>query len=326
MTKDAVLELLWQNKDAWLSGAALAESLTISRTAVWKAVEQLRREGYAIESATRRGYRLSSKSDVLSEQGVRKYLRNPAVTPRVLPVVSSTNTLLKSMAAEGAPEGLALLAGEQTAGRGRMGRSFYSPPDSGLYMSLLLRPQIPATEAVRITACAAVAVAEAVEELSGLDTQIKWVNDVLVRGRKVCGILTEGSLDLESGGLSYAVVGIGVNTAVPAGDFPPELRQIAGALFGEDRPPELRCRLAAAVLDRLMDFYARLDDPVLWEAYRRRSLVLGREIDILAPGKEPEPATALDLDTDYGLLVSLPDGSLRKLNSGEVSVRATLSL
>lgn len=321
MTKDAVLALLWQNADSWLSGEALAERLSVSRTAVWKAVEQLRAEGYAVESATNRGYRLCSQSDVLSEQGLLKYLRSPAITPQVLPVVSSTNTLLKSMAAEGAPEGTALLAGEQTAGRGRMGRSFYSPPGSGLYMSLLLRPQIPASEAVRITACAAVAVAEAVEELSGLETQIKWVNDVLVRGRKVCGILTEGSLDLESGGLSYAVVGIGINTAVPAGDFPPELRQTAGALFGDEKPPELRCRLAAAVLDRLMDFYGRLDDPAIWEAYRRRSLVLGREISILAPGKEPEPAVALDLDTDYGLLVCLPDGSLRKLSSGEVSVR-----
>lgn len=322
MTKDAVRKLLWQNADSYVSGAELAKKLAVTRTAVWKAIEQLRAEGYAIESVTNRGYRLSSKSDVLSEEGLRRYLQNPAVTPRVYASISSTNTVLKTMAAEGAPEGLALIAGEQTAGRGRMGRSFYSPADSGLYLSLLLRPKIPAAEAVRITAAAAVAVCEAIEELSGLETQIKWVNDVLVAGKKVCGILTEAALDCESGQLNYAVVGIGINTAVPAGDFPPELRQIAGAIFGEEKPPELRCRLAASVLDRLMDCYARLEDPVVFENYRRRSLVPGKPINILAPGKEPEPALALDLAPDFGLLVRLPDGSTRKLNSGEVSVRA----
>ena len=322
MTKDTVLALLRQHAGSFHSGAALAKELSLSRTAVWKAIEQLRREGYAIESATNRGYRLDEKSDVLSEQGVRNYLKNPALTPKVYASITSTNTVLKGMAAEGAPEGLCLIAGEQTAGRGRMGRSFYSPADSGLYMSLLLRPQLPAAEAVRITAAAAVAVCEAIEELSGLETQIKWVNDVLVHGKKVCGILTEASLDCESGQLHYAVVGIGINTAVPTGDFPPELRPIAGAVFGEEKPPELRCRLAALVLDKLMDYKDRLDDPTLLDAYRRRSLVLGKEISILSPGKEPEPAEAVDLAADYGLLVRLPDGGLRKLNSGEVSVRA----
>lgn len=321
MTKDEVLAVLRRQMGDYVSGAALARELTVSRTAVWKAVEQLRAEGYAIESATNRGYRLDAGNDVLSEQGVKSYLKNPAISPKVYASISSTNTVLKAMAAEGAPEGLALIAGEQTAGRGRMGRSFYSPADSGLYMSMLLRPTLPAAEAVRITACAAVAVAEAIEELSGLPAQIKWVNDIFVGGRKVCGILTEASLDCESGGLSYAVVGIGINTAVPAGDFPPELRQIAGAVFGEERPPELRCRLAALVLDKLMDFYARLEDPAILEAYRRRSLIPGREINILAPGKEPVPAAALSVEEDYSLLVRLPDGSLRRLNSGEVSVR-----
>ena len=321
MTKDAVLELLWQNADRYISGAALADALALSRTAVWKAIEQLRREGYEIESAPNRGYRLSSKSDVLSEVGVRKYLQNRTITPRVYESISSTNTVLKGMAAEGAPEGLCLIAGEQTAGRGRMGRSFYSPADSGLYMSLLLRPQIPAAEAVRITACAAVAVADAIEALSGVETQIKWVNDVLIGGKKVCGILTEAALDCESGQLHYAVLGIGINTAVPAGDFPPELRGIAGAVFRAQKPPELRCRLAAAVLDRFMDYYADPGGKACFDGYKRRSLVLGKEINILMPGREPEPAAALDLDEDFGLLVRLPDGSVRKLNSGEVSVR-----
>lgn len=326
MTKENVLALLRQHPDRFLSGAALAKELSLSRTAVWKAIGQLRREGYAIESATNRGYRLNLQGDVLSEQGLRTYLTNPALSPKVYASITSTNTVLKGMAAEGAPEGLCLIAGEQTEGRGRMGRSFYSPVDSGLYMSLLLRPQLPAAEAVRITAAAAVAVCEAIEELSGLETQIKWVNDVLVHGKKVCGILTEAALDCESGQLHYAVVGVGINTAVPAGDFPPELRPIAGAVFGEEKPPELRCRLAALVLDRLMAYKERLDDPALLDAYRRRSLVLGKEISILSPGKEPEAAEAVDLAPDFSLLVRLPDGSLHRLNSGEVSVRVGFSL
>ena len=321
MMKERVLELLWQNADAYLSGAALARSLSVSRTAVWKAVEQLRAEGYAIESVTKRGYRLCSKSDVLSEQGVRKYLQNPAITPLVFASVGSTNTVLKAMAADGAPEGIAVIAGEQTAGRGRMGRRFYSPADSGLYLSLLLRPQLPAAEAVGITACAAVAVCEAIEELSGRETQIKWVNDVFVGGRKACGILTEASLDCESGSLSYAVPGIGINTAAPAGDFPPELQWIAGAVFDGEKPPELRCRLAARVLDKLMAYSADPGDPALFEAYQRRSLVLGKPINILMPGAEPVRAEAVALCRDFGLLARLPDGSLRKLSSGEVSVR-----
>ena len=321
MTKDKVLALLLQNVDRELSGEVLARTLSISRTAVWKAVETLRQEGYAIDSAPRRGYCLSSKSDVLSEQGVRQYLQNPRIEPRVYERICSTNTVLKAMASGGAPEGLALIAAEQKQGRGRMGRGFYSPKDSGLYLSLLLRPTAPAMEAVALTACAAVAVCEAIEELSGRETQIKWVNDVLVDGKKVCGILSEASLDCENGHLAYAVVGVGINIAEPKGGFPPELREIAGAAFGEERPPALRCRLAARLLDKLMDYCARPGDEALYEAYLRRSTVLGKDINLLSPDGVPAPAFALAIERDYGLLVRLADGSLRKLRAGEVSVR-----
>ena len=202
MTKDAVLQLLRAHEGAYISGAELAKQLSLSRTAVWKAIGQLKAEGYCIDSVTKRGYRLLVRGDVLSVESVRRYLRHREITPEVYKTISSTNTVLKARAAEGAGEGLALIAGEQTAGRGRMGRSFYSPADSGLYMSLLLRPRIAAREATGLTACAAVAVAETIEALSGRAAQIKWVNDVLLDGRKVCGILSEASLDCESGELA----------------------------------------------------------------------------------------------------------------------------
>ena len=321
MTKDAVLQLLRAHEDAYVSGAELAKSLSLSRTAVWKAIGQLKAEGYCIDSVTNRGYRLLDCGDVLSEESVRRYLRHREITPEVYKTIGSTNTALKARAAEGAGEGLALIACEQTAGRGRMGRSFYSPADSGLYMSLLLRPRIAAQEAVRITACAAVAVAETIEELSGRAAQIKWVNDVLLDGRKVCGILSEASLDCESGELAWVVVGIGINAVRPAESFPAELRQIAGAVFERAEIPELRAKLAAGVLDRLMDYAAGPGGEHCFKAYRSRSVVLGKPVNLLIPGRDPEPAQVLGLNRDYSLQVRLPDGSERAVSSGEVSVR-----
>ena len=321
MTRDEVLDFLWNNVDSYVSGTELADRLSLSRTAVWKAIGQLRDLGYEIESQPNRGYRLHSVSDVLSAEGIVRHLRHKELRLQFYKTIGSTNTTLKALAAEGAEAGLALIAEEQLMGRGRMGRSFYSPANSGLYMSLLLRPEMPAVDATRLTACAAVAVSEAIEVLSGREAEIKWVNDIFVGGRKVCGILTEASVDCESGMMHYVIIGIGVNTHVPDGDFPEELRGIAGAAFGAEPVPELRCRLAAEILDRLMDYTPDPAAPEVFAGYRSRSLVLGREINILAPGREPVPARAVDLDENYSLRVRLPDGSERLLNSGEVSVR-----
>lgn len=321
MTKDLVLEYLWSHADSCVSGEELAARLSLSRTAVWKAVEQLRGEGYCIESAPRRGYRLLSKSDVLSEQGIRRYLKSEGLRLRCYEEIGSTNTALKELGNQGEAEGLALVAGRQTAGRGRMGRSFYSPGDTGVYLSLLLRPRLPASEATRITVCAAVAVVETLEALSGRPAQIKWVNDIFIDGKKVCGILTEASLDCESGLVNYAVVGIGVNALAPAGGFPEELRDIAGAVFPERTLPELRCRIAAGILDRLWALCGRRELADCYEPYRARSLVLGQDVELLAPDREPVSARVLDLERDYALRVRLPDGSERRVQSGEVRVR-----
>ena len=320
MTKHDVLALLQRREGEYLSGEELARSLSLSRTAVWKAIGQLRAEGHPIESVTRRGYRLLPGGDVLSAEGVREHLRRRELRVEVVRSVSSTNTVLKARAERGEDAGSVLIALEQTAGRGRMGRGFYSPEGSGLYMSVLYRPSSPLSDAVRITACAAVAVAETIEELSGRPAQIKWVNDVLVDGKKVCGILTEASLDCESGVFRYLIVGVGVNTNVPDGDYPEALRGVAGAAFSSS-VPQLRCRLAAGILDRLTDY---MDDPGserCFEAYRARSVVLGRRVTLLSPGREPVGAEVLDLERDYALRVRLDDGTEKRVNSGEVSVR-----
>ena len=321
MLKEQVLALLWEARDEYISGAELAGQLGVSRTAVWKAIGQLKAQGYLIESVTNRGYRLSSRSDVLSAAGVEKYLKNQSLNVRVVDTVDSTNAAMKRRAAEGAPQGSVLIANQQSAGRGRMGRSFFSPPGTGIYMSLLLRPRMDAQRATLVTASAAVAVAEAIEQLSGEPVQIKWVNDVLFHGRKVCGILTEAAMDFESGMIDYVVPGIGVNTAVPEEGFPPELQGIAGAAFGAARVPELRCRLAAEILDRFMDYYACLGSRACYEAYKSRSVVLGKDVQLLSPGREAIPARVLDIDEDFALVVRTADGRIQRVNAGEVSLR-----
>ena len=321
MTKDHVLAVLAAAPGEYVSGEDLAARLGVSRTAVWKAVEQLRSEGYPIESVPRRGHRLSPRGDVLSEEGIRRYLRSPDVRLQVLPTVTSTNTLLKQMAAEDAPAGTALAAGEQTAGRGRLGRSFYSPAGTGLYMSLLLRPDLAVPDAALYTTCAAVCAAEAIEELAGVSPDVKWVNDLYLGGRKICGILTEAGMDCESGRVSYVIIGIGINTRIPEGDFPEDIRDMAGAVFGDDPVPDLRNRLAAGILDRLMARAAAPDSDEIFEAYRRRSLAPGRPVLVLTPGQDPVPAEAVCLERDYALRVRLESGEERLLRSGEISIR-----
>ena len=339
MTKDQVLEFLWNHREDYISGAALAAELGLSRTAIWKAVEALRSDGYTIDSLPNRGYLLVDAGNRLDAFSIKSHLRHQELDIRTYETISSTNTVLKQLAEEGAPEGLALVAEGQTAGRGRMGRSFYSPEKTGLYMSLLLRPRLSAYDATVLTVAAAVAVAESIEELTSQKTQIKWVNDVLIDGKKICGILTEGAIDVETGMLQYAIVGIGINIRPPKGGFPEEIASLAGALLPENSglaqsgntdqiPAEkrsedspLRSRLAARVLDRLMDFYEALPERSFYTAYKSRSFLLGRPINILAVGEEPRPATAIDIAPDFSLIVQTEDGKTEHLNSGEVSVR-----
>ena len=218
--KDRVLAALEASRGTYLSGQALAQQLQVSRNAVWKAISQLRESGYPIQAVSHRGYCLDVDSPLLSPQSIARHLTVPGLQVEVAQTVSSTNTLLRQRAEEGAQEGLVLAAVEQTAGKGRQGHSFFSPPDTGLYLSLLLRPKLSAQDALLLTTCAAAAVALAIEACAGVEAQIKWVNDVFCRGKKVCGILTEAALDLESGGLQYAIVGMGCEPLPPGRGVP----------------------------------------------------------------------------------------------------------
>lgn len=238
-----------------------------------------------------------------------------------LPTCPSTNDLLKAMAEAGAGEGTVLVAGEQTRGKGRLGRSFTSAAGKGVYLSALLRPQLPPERLLPLMGFTAEAMGRAVRRVAGAEAGIKWVNDLILNGKKICGILTEAGMDLESGQVSYVVVGIGINLRAPEGGFPEEIRNIAGAAFDGLSVPDLRNRLAALVLDRLADYAADPFSDALFDAYAKRSFVPGRKITVLAPGKEPVPAEALRLNRDYSLQVRLEDGREEKLASGEVSIR-----
>jgi BirA family biotin operon repressor/biotin-[acetyl-CoA-carboxylase] ligase len=319
--KDRVLDALESHRGTFFSGQALAQELQVSRGAVWKAIQQLREGGYPIQAVPNRGYCLEADSAILSAQSIAPYLTVPGLELEVHPSVTSTNDLLRQAAEAGAPEGRVAVAAHQTAGRGRRGHSFYSPPDTGLYLSFLLRPTLSAQDSLLLTTCAAAAVALAIEECAGVETQIKWVNDVFCRGKKVCGILTEAALDLESGGLQYAIVGIGVNLFPPAEGFPPELQDIVGTVFPA-RPQglEARSQLAGSILNHFFSFYETLADLPFFQDYRQRSLVLGKPISILERGQS-RPALALDLEPDFSLRVQEEDGTIHSLSSGEVSVR-----
>jgi len=325
--KQQLLKHLEDSGDNYLSGNALAKKLSVSRNAVWKTVQSLRAEGYEVLATTNKGYRLKSCGDVLSEEGIRKYIRNAGIfSVEVRKSVTSTNTVLRESAANGAPEGTVLAAEEQTAGKGRQGRQFHSPARHGVYFSLLLRPVTNANNAALITSAAAVAAARAIEDVTGVRAGIKWVNDLFANGKKVCGILTEATFGMESGQVESAVLGIGINVTKPAEGFPGTLESTAGTLTdratGKDNE---RCRLIASTLDNFWEFYTDLPARKFLDEYRSRSIILGRDIYVLT-GDEKKPARALAIDETCGLIVRFENGETAVLSSGEVSIRPQTSI
>ncbi len=311
-----VLALLEAQHGACLSGARLAETLAVSRTAIWKAVEQLRRDGFQIEAKNRAGYRLVTAADVLAPQYIKAALapqwRGIPIT--VYPTIDSTNRAAKIAAEDGAPHGSVIMAEQQTAGRGRRGRSFYSPPKSGLYLSVILRPGQMKAEPAGLTMTAAVAVCRALRQTLGVEAQIKWVNDVFWQGLKVCGILSEAAFDLESRCTASVVVGIGLN--VTTSEFPQELRGIAGAVSQGDAS---RAQIAAAILNELLSLTASGEDTRA--EYAERMFLLGKQICYIEQGIAHR-ARALQIDPDGALVVLDKNNREKHLRSAEISIRA----
>lgn len=318
-TRNDVLAALMSEEEA-LSGERLARRLGISRNSVWKAIGLLREDGYVIEAVTNRGYRLVSRPDRVTEPEIRSYLTAGVIGARMElhSELDSTNLRAKALAANGAPHGYLVIADSQKQGRGRFGRSFFSPEHSGVYITYVLRPKMTAERAAMITSMAAVAVARAIEAVADVKAGIKWVNDIYLNGRKTCGILCEASMDFESGMLEYAVLGIGVNVAQMA--FPEELRDIATSISNECGAPVSRSRLIAEISNQLEALYPQLETGEFMAESRARSVVIGREVTVLR-GEERFPAKVLDIDIQGRLVVQTGDGNISRLGSGEISVK-----
>ena len=320
-SKKQIIRSLSNNAGDYVSGEILAHECGVTRSAVWKAVKELRADGYEIEAATNRGYRLSG--DVLDADSVIESL-GEALAARVrvefFGEIDSTNRAVRERAAE-ENEGLVVCADAQSAGRGRLGRSFFSPRGTGLYMSVLLRPAGDFALAQGITTAAAVAVCRAIGDVCGIDAGIKWVNDIFVGGRKVCGILTEAATSVESGLLDYAVLGIGLNVSEPRGGFPDEIAAVAGAIVSEPRFGTKNA-LCAAILREFFALYDRLAERPQIAQYRECSVILGRRVTVVPlTGGAERSAVAEEITDDAALVVRYDDGTRETLTSGEVRVR-----
>lgn len=322
MERDQVAALLAQS-EGYLSGEEMSRALGVTRAAVWKEIEALRQAGWPIQSSTRKGYRLAGPPPALSAPYIsarlgRDNLFSGKIT--VEPLVDSTNTRLKALA-HSAPTGSALLAEEQSGGRGTHGRSFQSPKGDGLYLSVLIRPQVELADLLTLTGWVAVAAREGTARASGAPVEVKWLNDLYLNGRKLCGILTEFALLAESGEPDYVVTGMGVNMNQTAETFRAQgLEGIAASLAGEGYPVEQNhlavCLLEA--LDRLVqDFPEKRSDYL--ERYRAHCLTLGRRVSFDGEGTLLTGAAA-EVDDHFALVVDGDDGKRHVVSSGTVKM------
>ena len=327
MTREKVLALLKESGSSFCSGEGMSQILGISRAAVWKAIDALRQEGYEISSIPRRGYRLERSPDLLSPGELSGALNNCVIGQNILCLnsVDSTNNYAKKLADEGAPHGTVVLTNHQTGGRGRRGNSFISPAGKGLYLSVLLRPNYPPAEVINLTAWIAVAVCNAMEQVIGERPGIKWTNDLILRQKKLCGILTEMGLEAESGELQYVVAGIGINVSQTNEDFGDEVSRLAISLEQALDRRIRRSDLAVAViraLDRMMSDFPTQKETYLTR-YRADCPTLGKEVRLIQKG-ETRVAFAQSIDDDFALVVRHEDGSLETVSAGDVSVRGLL--
>lgn len=315
--KTKILRILEDNRGGFVSGESLADKFGVTRAAVWKAVESLRTEGHKIKAVPNKGYSLEAFSDVLTGKGITEHLKDGTKISRVICLgeTDSTNNYAKKLAVSGASHGTLIAANHQTAGRGRYGHAFVSPPGTGLYMTLMLRPDVDAEKFQMITVAVAVAVSMAVEELSGEKVGIKWVNDVYYRGRKIAGILTEAISSFESGEIECVITGIGINVSTKK--FPPELAGTAGAIFPDGNITFGRDELCAHIADNIMDFAEDLNAPEIISAYRERSILTGQDITYMQ-GDIRHSGHVEGIDDTGGLVVVNESGETETLRSGEV--------
>lgn len=321
--KKEILRLLKENTTGFVSGQDLSDKLGVTRAAIWKYINQIKEEGYEIESVSKKGYRIISSPDLLTYEEVERYLNTRFIGRNIIhfDTINSTNSKAKQLADTIEADGTILISEEQTNGRGRLGRSWVSPKFKGVWMSIVLKPDLNPMEAVKLTQIAAAAVVEASRVL-GIKTQVKWPNDIVINGKKVCGILTEMSAELTR--INYVVVGIGINVNIDDVDFPEAIKDIATSLKLEIKASVNRQELVGRILNNFEELYVKFigqnDIKTSLDICRENSALLGKNIIIIKRDGNVE-AKALDIDEEGRLLVQYKDGTEEYVISGEVSIR-----
>lgn len=319
--KSEILRLL-KESNTYISGQQLCEQFQVSRTAVWKVIDQLKKEGYQIEAVRNKGYRLIDSPDVMSKAEIESLMDTKWAGSNVVyyDEIDSTNNRAKEAGDNKAPHGTLFVADMQVAGKGRRGRVWQSPAGSSIYMTILLYPEISPLKAPQLTLVMAIAVAEGIKEVTGLDTKIKWPNDIVVNGRKICGILTEMSTEIDY--INHVVIGAGIN--VNQDDFPEDIRKTASSLKMELGKQVKRSELIAAIMksfEKDYEIFVKTEDlSELQELYNSMLVNLDRDVKVLEPGNEYE-AHALGINKTGELIVRTAEGEEKEIYAGEVSVR-----
>ena len=319
--KTKILSLL-RNSREYISGQELCRQFGVSRTAVWKIINQLKEDGYEIDAVTNKGYKLVSYPDILNKHEIASRMQTKWVGREVvfLEETGSTNTEARVLAEKGYEHGTLVVAGHQTGGKGRRGRNWHSPQGSSIAMSLILKPKLEAEYASMLTLIQAMAVAKAIEEVCGLKAQIKWPNDILVNEKKVCGILTEMNLEMME--ISSIIIGTGIN--VNQDSFPEEISEIATSLKIEKKRTQSRVDLIEHICELFEEYFEKFmetkDLSCIMEEYNQCLISRGRKIRVLDP-KEEFNGEALGINAVGELLVKKEDDCVVNVYAGEVSVR-----
>jgi BirA family biotin operon repressor/biotin-[acetyl-CoA-carboxylase] ligase len=321
--KSEILRLLKKSGSEFISGQYISQKLGVSRTAIWKYINQIKEDGYEIESISNRGYRIVSCPDLLKLEEIEPYLHTDFIGRNIIHFdsIESTNSVAKGFADSDGFNGSVVISEEQTNGRGRLGRNWVSPKYKGIWMSIILKPDINPVDAVNLTQAAAAAVVKATGEI-GIKTLVKWPNDIVINNKKVCGILTEMNAELTR--INYVVVGMGINVNVDMHEFPDDIKGTATSLKIETKAPINRQELAARILNNFEGLYIKYinnnDIQSSINICREYSAVIGKDVYVINKEKYME-AHVIDIDNSGRLLVKYPDGTTDHIISGEISIR-----
>jgi BirA family transcriptional regulator, biotin operon repressor / biotin---[acetyl-CoA-carboxylase] ligase len=323
MMDDEILQLLREHPSAFLSGQEISRRLKVSRTAVWKRLKRLRTLGYEIEASTRSGYRLIQSPDLLTPTEVKPHLKTKWMgrTIHHFQTLDSTNSKAYQLALNGAEEGEVVISESQEKGRGRLGRQWFSPPFLNLYLSVILRPKISPHQASLITLMAAVATADAIQKFSGLLPLIKWPNDILLRDRKVAGLLNEIHSEMDC--IHFVILGIGVNLNMEKKMFAKEIRTVATSLkieMGQTVSRKVFLQFFLQELERWYSIFSEEGGAVILKAWRDRAHIKGRQVKVTSFG-ETVAGIAIDVDSDGALILEAEDGKQKRVVAGDIEYK-----